>query len=142
MSETAFGAAPGPGAQLGGWTLSEPLGSGGIAAVFRATHVDGRQAALKVLHPASVGTDEVRRFQREYRALARLKHPNIVQVHEAGVADGYPWIAMELVAGQDLDATLRAWAEDDDKLTHHIVVASHQPPSPVASRGAGCLWRL
>ena len=113
MSETAFGAAPGPGAQLGGWTLSEPLGSGGIAAVFRATHVDGRQAALKVLHPASVGTDEVRRFQREYRALARLKHPNIVQVHEAGVADGYPWIAMELVAGQDLDATLRAWAEDE-----------------------------
>jgi len=113
MSDQPFGPAPEPGALLAGWTLQEPLGSGGIAAVFRASHRDGRSAAIKVLHPSSVGTDQVRRFHREYKALSRLQHPHIVRVYETGEVGGYPWIAMELVEGADLEATLERWVQAD-----------------------------
>ncbi len=103
------------GQQLGPYRLEEAVGAGGIARVFKARGPDGGPIAIKVLHPSSLETDEERRFQREYRALARLRHPNIVQVHEAGVHDGYPWIAMEYVEGADLDATVEGWADLEPK---------------------------
>lgn len=102
---------PRQGGRVGRYRLGEPLGRGGNATVFRATDDEGRPVAVKVLHPASVGTDEVRRFTREYRALARLDHPCIVRVYETGIEDGYPWIAMELIDGRDLDEELAAWRE-------------------------------
>lgn len=110
---STVGDSPQPGTDLGGYVLGEPLGSGGIAAVYRARHHDGREVAVKVLHPQSLGTDEVKRFQREYRALSRLRHKNIVQVYETGVRERYPWIAMELVDGRDLEAEIERWADDE-----------------------------
>lgn len=104
---------PRVGGKVGPYRLEAALGSGGNATVFRATGPDGAAVAVKVLHPHSVGTEHARRFTREYRALARLDHPNIVRVIEAGVEDGYPWIAMELVEGPDLDAVLARWARED-----------------------------
>lgn len=113
MTGEGLGGTPKTGSTIGPWTLHEPLGSGGIAAVYRATRADGTTAAIKILHPTSVGTDEVRRFKREYQTLQRVEHPNVVQVFEAGVRQGYPWIAMEFVEGTDLDQAVRAWANDD-----------------------------
>lgn len=110
---SGFGDGPVQGARIGDWILGCPLGSGGIATVFAAEHTDGRPGAIKVLHPSSVGTDEVKRFHREYKALAGLDHPNIVRVFETGVTEGYPWIAMERVDGPDLEATLAAWKQED-----------------------------
>jgi tetratricopeptide (TPR) repeat protein len=104
---------PRVGGRVGPYQLEAALGSGGNATVFRATGPDGGAVAVKVLHPHSVGTEHARRFTREYRALARLDHPNIVRVIEAGLEDGYPWIAMELVEGPDLDAVLAIWADAD-----------------------------
>lgn len=103
------------GARVGSWLLGKPIGSGGIAAVFEATHTDGRRGAVKVLHPASIGTAQVKRFQREFQALSRLDHPNIVRVYETGLVNEFPWIAMELVEGTDLQAVLNEWKDHSPK---------------------------
>ena len=59
-----------------------------MAAVYRARDDNGTRVAVKVLHPESIKPDEVKRFQREFEALSRMNHPNIVRVYEAGLADG------------------------------------------------------
>lgn len=100
---------PGPGSRLGRYTLESPLGAGGMASVFRAIDPHGDAYAVKVLNPASVLPEDVKRFQREFKALSRMDHPNIVRVYESGVADGYPWIAMELVDGGDLEGLIERW---------------------------------
>jgi tetratricopeptide (TPR) repeat protein len=103
---------PTVGSRIGPYLLESVLGSGGIAQVFRARAEDGTRIALKVLHADGLGTDEVKRFEREYRALTRLHHPNVVRVLETGRLGSVPWIAMELVEGSDLDAVLEDWRFD------------------------------
>lgn len=110
--ERPFGPAPGPGARLGPYVLDARIGSGGIAAVYRGRGPEEELVAVKVLHPASLGTDEVKRFQREFRALGRLEHPNIVSVRKAGIDGAYPWIAMEFIDGEDLDVLLARWEDE------------------------------
>jgi len=85
---------------------------GGMASVFRATASDGTIAAVKILHPASVLPEDVKRFTREFDALSQMDHPNIVKVFDAGIADGFPWIGMEYVDGQDLEQAVERWADD------------------------------
>ncbi len=81
------------------------IGRGGMGVVFRARQRTlDREVALKVL-PMAPGRppDFAERFQREARALARLRHPGIVQVHDFGVSDdGWCFLAMELVDGPNL----------------------------------------
>jgi serine/threonine-protein kinase len=83
-----------------------------MASVFRATTPEGTVVAVKVLHPASVLPEDVKRFTREFDALSQMDHPNIVKVFEAGIADGFPWIAMEYVDGEDLEQTVERWLDD------------------------------
>lgn len=104
-----YGSAPITGQQVGPYLLHEVLGSGGVATVYRATDPAGNPVAFKVLHPSRIVDEDVRRFAREYRALARLDHPNVVHVIEAGVQDGFPWLALEYVAGTDLGAVVDRW---------------------------------
>lgn len=79
--------------------------------VFHARTDDGREAAVKVLHPSKIHTEEMARFRREYEALKELNHPNIVKVLDSGRHEGYPWLAMELVEGTDLGALVESWSQ-------------------------------
>jgi hypothetical protein len=98
----------------------EPLGAGGMGRVYKARHAHlDRTVALKLLPPAYAADPEwVERFTREARALARLNHPNIVQVHDFGEAttgEGesarkFPFLIMEFVDGVNLRQALRTGA--------------------------------
>ncbi len=72
--------------------------------MYRARHLlDGMPAAVKLLGPApAVDATAARRLAREFEVLRALEHPNVVRVYDAGVEEGYSWLAMELVEGLDL----------------------------------------
>ena len=83
--------------------LDAEVGRGGMSIVYRAhdTLLE-RPVAVKVMSGAALGTEGRARLLHEARAAARLNHPNIVSVYDAGEADGSPFIVMELVEGQSL----------------------------------------
>ena len=97
---------------MGPYTLGELLGVGGMATVYRAKDETGGEFAVKILHPGKAETDELRRFRREFLALRDLRHPNVVQVYEAGAQTQYPWIAMEYVDGSDLGTLIDRWTSN------------------------------
>src|SRR5262249_50986259 len=84
--------------------LVDRIGEGGMGEVFRACHlVMHREVALKRIRPACLGSAAmVDRFLREVRAASRTSHPNVVQVFDAGEADGVHFLAMELLSGVTL----------------------------------------
>lgn len=90
--------------RLGRYQLRQLLGRGGFGAVYRAFDPQlEREVAIKVLRPEILESEEARlRFQREAKAAARLLHPNIVPAHDAGVSDGYDFIAYAYVPGRTL----------------------------------------
>jgi WD40 repeat protein/predicted Ser/Thr protein kinase len=97
------------GTQFGRYRVVRHLGSGAMGAVFEAEQDHPRRrVALKVLRFGSAMPGLVRRFRREANLLARLQHPNIAHVYEAGVAElpagPQPYFAMEYVEGCHLDA--------------------------------------
>jgi Protein kinase domain len=98
------GSDPRVGTRLLGYRIEELLGRGGMGVVYRAEHLDlGRKVALKVLAPELAENDSFRRrFIRESRMAARMDHPNILPIYEAGEADGLLYIAMRYVQGSDL----------------------------------------
>ncbi|MBW2528733.1 MAG: serine/threonine protein kinase, partial [Deltaproteobacteria bacterium] len=96
-----------PGAVLGGdFRLLEPLGRGGMGVVYRAEQRStGKQRAVKVMHTLPVEGDKQRqRFEQEARVGARIRSDHVVEVIGAGVDEdaGVPWLAMELLEGEDL----------------------------------------
>ncbi len=96
-----------PGATAGRYTLLGELGRGGMGVVYSAYDpVLDRKIALKLLR-AGGGGESSARLLREARALARLSHPNVVAVHDAGVFEGRVFLAMEYVRGETLASWLR-----------------------------------
>ncbi len=92
------------GKTLDGCVITDLLGQGGMARVYRAhqTHLD-RDVAIKVLPPYYASDQNfVLRFEQEARSLARLSHPNILVVHDAGDEQGLLYIIMEYIAGGTL----------------------------------------
>jgi serine/threonine-protein kinase len=90
--------------QVPGYEVEEVLGRGGMGVVFKARQlVLDRVVAVKML-PAGpfAGPQELGRFRRETSALASLRHPNVVQVYDAGDVDGRPYFAMEFIEGDSL----------------------------------------
>src|SRR5689334_9275717 len=92
------------GSQLGAYRIEGYIGRGGMGVVYRAEHVHlGRQVALKLLAPELAENESFRdRFVRESRVAARVDHPNVIPIYEAGEADGHYFIAMRYVDGLDL----------------------------------------
>jgi serine/threonine-protein kinase len=97
------------GSELAGYLIEDFVGRGGMGEVFRAHDPRlGRDVALKVLAPHLAGSERFReRFLRESMLAARLDHPNVIPIFEAGESDGNLFIAMRLVEGTDLRAVLR-----------------------------------
>ncbi|WP_374562912.1 protein kinase [Ideonella sp.] len=95
------------GQRLGPYTLMAPLGQGGTGSVWRARRDDGRfdaHVAVKLLHLSLVGQAPAQRFRREGQILARLTHPNIAHLLDAGVSEGgQPYLVLELVDGERID---------------------------------------
>jgi serine/threonine protein kinase len=123
-----------PPRRVGPYEILSVIGRGGIGTVYRARHGEsGRLAAVKVLGPApAVEATAARRLAREYEVLRALDHPNVVRVYDAGVYEGYSFLAMELVDGLDLRAYLSPALDD---------APSPATPEPVPSvsedRGPG-----
>jgi serine/threonine-protein kinase len=90
------------------YELRGTLGRGGMATVYRAHDpVLGREVALKVLAAHFAEDESFRaRFLREAKLAARVTHPNVVQIYDAGVDERGPFIAMELVEGESLGEEL------------------------------------
>lgn len=95
------------------------IGRGGVGTVYRARDAEsGRLAAVKVLGPApAVDAVAARRLAREYEVLRGLDHPNVVRVFDAGVHEGYSYLAMELVDGLDLRSYLSPALDDEVPVT-------------------------
>jgi tetratricopeptide (TPR) repeat protein len=98
-----------PGTQVDRYQILGALGRGGMGEVYAAYHPDlDRRIALKVVHELDGGTGEGHlRLLREARTIARLSHPNVITVHDAGTYGDGVFIAMELVDGQTIDQWLR-----------------------------------
>jgi serine/threonine-protein kinase len=94
---------------LGSYLLLEPLGEGGMGTVYRARHLRlDRVDALKVIRKNILANkNAVHRFHREAKAAARLSHPNVVTVYDAGESGDTHFLAMEYVAGTDLSKLVK-----------------------------------
>src|SRR5215510_3809335 len=90
--------------QVPGYEVEAVLGHGGMGVVFRARHLRlGRLVALKMALAGSyAGPHERERFRQEAEAVAALRHPNLVQVYDAGDWAGRPYFTMELMEGGSL----------------------------------------
>ena len=96
--------------KIGQYEIIRPLGKGAMGQVYLAqdTMLD-REVALKVMVAQIADDPELKqRFEREARSVAKMKHPNVVMVYNLGNhTDGSPFIAMELLKGQDLQKAVR-----------------------------------
>lgn len=100
-----------PGAAIGPYRYERLIGRGGMALVLLVRDADDRALALKVLQGGGKADTALRRFRREFRALARLRHPNVIQVEGYGQVLDQPYIAMEYADGPDLYQSLRRYKE-------------------------------
>ncbi|HTM48023.1 MAG TPA: serine/threonine-protein kinase [Bryobacteraceae bacterium] len=94
-------------AAIGRYHILSLIGAGGMGAVYQAEQEQPRRTvALKVVKPGLTAPEVLRRFEHESDSLARLQHPGIAQIYEAGIADtGFgpqPWLAMEFIRGLSL----------------------------------------
>jgi len=85
------------------------LGQGAMGVVFSARHaITGKRVAVKILRPQALDNAEtIRRFEVEAGAAARIGHKNIVDVYDAGTWHGLPYVVMEYLEGESLEARLR-----------------------------------
>jgi eukaryotic-like serine/threonine-protein kinase len=106
-----------------GYRLGRELGRGAMGVVYEATQKKlGRKVALKVVNPAlSQNADYVKRFKREAQTLAKLNHPNIVQLYDFGEANGRIFLALEFVEGEDVTSYMEREGRVDEKLAIRIV---------------------
>jgi eukaryotic-like serine/threonine-protein kinase len=149
-AHAALGREVGPfavGQRLGAWEIVRAIGSGGMGEVFEAKRVDGSfegRAAIKRLKHGLGSAAVLHRFDLERRALARLAHPHIARLLDAGAdAEGLPYFVMEHVdgrplheaaAGRPLEARLALFLQLADAVAHahrHLLVHRDLKPGNV-----------
>ena len=138
-ADVAQPAGAAPGGTMGRFVIDGVLGSGGMGVVLSAFDPElDRKVAIKVLHSHRPDAPPRQLLQREAQAMAKLSHPNAVQVYEVGRAGEHLFIAMELVEGTSLrawlDAAPRGWRE----VLAMFVAAGH---GLVAAHAAGLVHR-
>jgi serine/threonine protein kinase len=125
------------GTTIGDFVISRKLGEGGMGTVYEALHpIIEKRVAIKVLrHELCANEDAIARFVQEARAVNRIHHPNIVDVHGFGTTeDGRAFLAMELLTGKSLSSRLgrrgerltRAEACDVLVEVTHALEAAHE----------------
>lgn len=94
---------------IAGYEFQQLLGQGGMGSVHQALHVGlEKVVAIKLLtRRLARNKAAVERFRREMKAVGKLQHPNIVSAHDAGEANGTPYLVMEYVPGADLGVLIR-----------------------------------
>jgi len=109
MSDEQLIPTPGVFGETGNFLLERELGRGGMGGVYmgRDKMLDRPVAVKVMLKEYGADAEFVEKFKREAQAAARLIHPNIAQIYSYGIADGMPYIAMELVAGGSLDQLMK-----------------------------------
>ena len=135
MIRSGMAAAPwaslplGPGTVLDQFRIVREIGRGGMAVVYEAIQQGlERRVALKILRPGlALEGRHVDRFKREALAIARLKHPHIVQVYAVGEAAGHHFLAMELVEGTHLAEVLSRLPARRDWTAHDLADAAGIP---------------
>lgn len=145
---------------IGPYRLERQLGVGGMGSVWSAERVDGlikRRVALKLPHLNGAVTELAERMERERNILAALEHPNIARLYDAGIAnDGRPYLALEYVEGEPIDAYCRARNIDVRarlglimQVAHaiayahaHLVIHRDLKPSNILVDAKGCVHLL
>jgi serine/threonine protein kinase/Tfp pilus assembly protein PilF len=143
------------GVTLGGYTLVSPIDQGGMGSVWLAERSDGRyqgRAAVKLLNASLLGREGESRFRREGTVLARLTHPHIARLVDAGVSRaGQPYLVLEYVDGQHIDrfcddqrlgieGRIRLFLDVQAAVTHahaNLIVHRDLKPSNVLVTGDG-----
>ena len=115
---------------FGDYELQRVLGEGGMGIVYKARQLSlNRPVALKMIKAARFASaDEVRRFQNEAEAVARLDHPHIVPIFEVGQFEDQHYFSMKLVAGESLDKRSKDYLADPRRaarLVATMAVAIH-----------------
>lgn len=92
-----------PGTKLGQYEVQEYIGQGAMGVVYRAYHPGlERTGAVKVMQAITPDADTVARFRHEAKAVAQMRHPNIVNVYDFGEFEGAPYMVVEFVPGGNL----------------------------------------
>jgi serine/threonine-protein kinase len=113
------------GHKLGGrYEITEQLGAGGMATVFKAYDPNLRRVvAVKMIHPhLSQDPEFARRFEAEAAAVAQLRHPNIIQVHDFASDEGVYYIVFEFLAGETLEAHIGRLDAEERTMPHAEIV--------------------
>ena len=99
----------GPGTKLGSYVVNDAIGQGAMGVVYRAFHAQlERECAVKVLQAISADPDSNARFRREAQAIARMRHPNVLNVYDFGEYEGTPYMIVEYVAGGNLATRVKS----------------------------------
>jgi serine/threonine protein kinase len=128
------------GKTLAHYEIIAKIGEGGMGEVYRARDTKlGRDVALKILpaHMASKGEGR-RRFEMEARAIAALRHPNIVTIYAAEEADDVAFLTMELIEGENLATKIRPGGVD---IASFLVIAESLADTVAAAHAKGITHR-
>ncbi|MBC8074137.1 MAG: serine/threonine protein kinase, partial [Deltaproteobacteria bacterium] len=125
--------------RLGRFVVEQRLGAGAMGVVWAAHDPElDRRVAIKLLKPEADADELAARLRREAQAMARLAHPNVVAVHEVGVHEGAPFVAMELVDG----TTLRQWWSDAPRsISEVLTIFAAAGAGLAAAHDAGLVHR-
>ena len=117
------------------------LGEGGAGIVYKANQEPlERVVAIKVLRAELAPTGLLRRFEHEAAVLARLEHPGIARIYDAGADEGQPYFAMELIDGSPLGHW--ALANDPDSAAQRDLVNASSATAAARQSGSGLSWMM
>ena len=107
---------------LAGYRRIRSLGAGGMGDVYLAEQLQlRRQVALKILRPGA-GEAFSSRFLREAKTMAAVTHPHVVAIHDAGEAEGFLYMALELVTGGDLNKLLKTRGRLEEREVLRLII--------------------